>query len=245
MEHFLTSSHLWWGKRRAGSNRTFDYIACVVYHEVFLRTADFPNGFLNRRRCFWKAVRHRKRGSLVPSLKTIVGKLLKGFLASRSWICLTCLSQCSSVKWVTTRSSGWYHQGLIVSVLWRSFVVGYNWVKPHQLRKCSEWSYNRHHQNRGWFTWKVPFLGDSLKALKGGVCCASKEIKIKLPHGHTVGVKTERNSPGLLTAFPKDYHHHVMASLPVPLWWRTWCCLPLRSLRSLASIFLPGRLQLG
>lgn len=75
------SSPVWLGKRRAGSKRTFDYIPRVVYREAFPRTAVFPNGSLNHRHCFWKAGRHRKRGRPVPSLKTIVGKLLEGFLA--------------------------------------------------------------------------------------------------------------------------------------------------------------------
>lgn len=69
------------GKARAESKRTFDYLTCIVYHEAFSRTADFPNGSRNHGRYFWKADRHRKRGRPVPSLQTIVGKLLKGFLA--------------------------------------------------------------------------------------------------------------------------------------------------------------------
>lgn len=226
MGYFLMSSHLWLGRWRAGFNRTFDSIPRVVYREAFSRAAGFPNGFLIHGRCFWKAGRHRKRGSLVPSLKTIVGKLLRlSSLEKLDTLHVPKLTLCKavpskpSVKCVTTRFSCSYYHALIASVPWRSWVSGYNWVKPHQFRKCSEWSYNRHHQNRWWLTWKVPFLGDSLKALKGGVCCASKEIRIKLPRGHMVGGKTERSSPELFTthAFPEDIiitsrHHYQFRS---------------------------------
>lgn len=47
-----------------------------------------------------------------------------------------------------------------------------------------------------------------MSALKGGVCPASKEVRMKLPHLHAVGVKTETH--------PSWFLHTLSLKAPSP-----------------------------
>lgn len=87
----------------------------------------------------------------------------------------------------------WYHHGLIItSVLQSSCVVWYNceWNHTGSGNAVNCLLIGIIKADVDWLG-RYPFLGENLRASKGGVCTASKEIRTKRPHLHTVGMETE------------------------------------------------------